>query len=171
VNLGSANRIAMPELRDALKEAGFGNVRTHAQSGNIVLESELDCAALEQTIAPLILEQFGLSVPVLARGVEELKEVVDANPFTEIAERDPKRFQVTFLSSVPDAQAITELEGFAQEYGEPFAVRGRALYAWHPDGIHSSRVATRITPKRLGVEQATARNWTTVRTMLDMAAA
>ena len=39
INLGSRNRIAMPELREALTEAGFGDVRTYVASGNVVLSS------------------------------------------------------------------------------------------------------------------------------------
>jgi uncharacterized protein (DUF1697 family) len=168
INIGAKNRIAMPALREALTAAGHGNVRTYLQSGNIVLESELADAELEAAIGELIREQFGLSIAVLARSVAELRQVVDANPFAEIAERNPKRFQVTFLSSVPGAEAVAELEAFAAEQGEPFAAVGRALYACHPEGIHVSKVATRMTPKRLGVEQASARNWATVTTLLEM---
>ena len=39
INLGSSNRIAMPELRAALETAGFRDVRTYVQSGNVLLTS------------------------------------------------------------------------------------------------------------------------------------
>ena len=41
VNLGSRNRVAMPKLRDALEDAGFDDVQTYLQSGNVVLSSGL----------------------------------------------------------------------------------------------------------------------------------
>jgi len=49
-------------------------------------------------------------------------------------------------------------------------VSGRELYTWHPEGQARSKLAAALTAKELGVN-ATARNWTTVRTLLDMASA
>ncbi len=43
---------------------------------------------------------------------------------------------------------------------------GREIYSWHPDGIARSKLALAITPKYAA---ATARNWTTVTTLLEMA--
>ena len=39
INIGSRNRIAMPALREELEDAGFGDVKTYVQSGNVVLTS------------------------------------------------------------------------------------------------------------------------------------
>ena len=39
INIGPRNRIAMPALREALEDAGFTDVQTYLQSGNVVLES------------------------------------------------------------------------------------------------------------------------------------
>ena len=39
INIGSRNRIAMPKLREALEAAGFDDVQTYVQSGNVVLSS------------------------------------------------------------------------------------------------------------------------------------
>ena len=104
INVGSANRIAMPALREALADAGFAKVRTYVQSGNIVVETGLDDEKLSDAVERLIADQFGLSVPALARGHAELAAVVSANPYPEQALQDPKRFQVSFsnLSSMPD---------------------------------------------------------------------
>lgn len=40
VNLALRNRVAMPKLREVLTRAGYDEVRTYLQSGNIVLASE-----------------------------------------------------------------------------------------------------------------------------------
>ena len=52
--------------------------------------------------------------------------------------------------------------------GEQLAVIGRELYAWHPDGIARSKLWAALAGGRLGVI-ATARNWTTVETLAEMA--
>ena len=40
INVGPNKRIAMPALREALTDAGFEDVRTYVQSGNVVLSSD-----------------------------------------------------------------------------------------------------------------------------------
>ena len=40
INLGAHNRIGMADLREALQQAGCDDVRTHLQSGNVVLTAD-----------------------------------------------------------------------------------------------------------------------------------
>jgi uncharacterized protein (DUF1697 family) len=47
------------------------------------------------------------------------------------------------------------------------AVRGREIYAWHPEGIQRSPLARMLDDRRLGVT-ATARNWATVTKLLAL---
>jgi uncharacterized protein (DUF1697 family) len=44
---------------------------------------------------------------------------------------------------------------------------GREIYAWHPEGVARSRLGAQLAAPDLGVA-ATARNWTTVTTLLAM---
>jgi uncharacterized protein (DUF1697 family) len=53
---------------------------------------------------------------------------------------------------------------------EEFAIIGREVYSWHPDGVGRSPLWERIAGKALGIA-ATSRNWTTVTTLLAMAEA
>src|ERR1700722_14914542 len=110
INVGSANRIAMPALREALLDKGFANVRTYVQSGNIVLETGLDDEKLSEAVERLIADRFGLSVPALALAHSALADVVAANPYPEQALQDPKRFQVSFLTGQPDPDAVSQLQ-------------------------------------------------------------
>jgi uncharacterized protein (DUF1697 family) len=168
INVGTAKRLPMAELRAAFKDAGFTDVQTYVQSGNIVASHAASPAGLAADCEQLIAERFGLSVPVIVRTREELAEVVSDNPFPEAAQNDPKHYQVTFLSGAPDQAALGQLAALATPE-EQFAALGRQLYAWHPGGIHLSKLANKLTPKLLGVDRATARNWTTVTTLLEMA--
>jgi uncharacterized protein (DUF1697 family) len=52
---------------------------------------------------------------------------------------------------------------------ERFAVIGREIYAWHPEGIARSRLATLLAGRASKVA-ATARNWTTVSALVSMTA-
>jgi uncharacterized protein (DUF1697 family) len=59
-------------------------------------------------------------------------------------------------------------EATAQIGRDRFVAHGRELYAWHPDGSRDSALAKLLSEKRLGVT-ATARNWNTVRKLLELA--
>ena len=166
INIGSRNRISMPELRAALEDAGFEDVRTYVQSGNVVLESRAKSESVRRKVEQVIAERFGLDVEVVVRTRAELAAVVKRNPLGKVA-KDPKRHQVTFLSAKLDGAVEKKLSSLAA-YGEEFAVIGREVYAWHPAGAARSRLWTELAGKRLGVT-ATSRNWTTVETLLAMA--
>jgi uncharacterized protein (DUF1697 family) len=168
INLGATNRVAMPALRELLGERGFEDVRTYVQSGNIVLRSGLSPARLADECRGAIAERFGLEIDVLARTRDELAEVIARNPLKEVAV-NPKRYQVTFLSTELDPSQVEELHSLAAG-PERLVVLGREVYAWHPDGVARSKLWARLGGKGLGVP-ATSRNWSTVTTLLEMAGA
>ena len=85
------------------------------------------------------------------------------------AAADPKRYQVTFLESAPAPDIAARLAAAATPE-ERFAVIGREIYAWHPEGIARSRLATLLAGRGFKVA-ATARNWITVTALLSMTAA
>ncbi len=165
INLGPNNRLAMPALREALTGAGYRRVRTHGQSGNVVLDTRQASARLTVAIATLLAEQFELTVPVVVRTASELAQVVADNPFPHEAVSQPKALQVTFCAEKVSAQGLTALQARARP-SEQVAARRREIYSWHPDGIARSKLALALTPKDA---VATARNWTTVTTLLEMA--
>ena len=156
----------MADLRALLTDAGFADVATYVQSGNIVLTSALAGGELAAEVGALVSARFGFAVPVLARSGAELAAVIDYDPIPGAAQ-DPKRYQVTFLDEAPDAAVVSRLAAAASAT-ERLAVAGRELYSFHPDGIARSKLAVQLTAKQLG-SQATARNWATVTTLREMA--
>jgi uncharacterized protein (DUF1697 family) len=166
INLGPRNRVAMPALREALEEAGFENVRTHLQSGNVVLESSAKPEAVLQEVERVISERFGLEIAVVVRTRAQLAAVVKRNPLGKVA-TESKRYQVSFLSEKLPAKVVRELEAVAAP-GEQVVAAGREVYAWHPDTIARSKLWAKLAGKDLGVT-ATARNWATVEALLALA--
>src|SRR5579875_1821727 len=166
INLGPARRVPMPELRALLAGAGYTDVATYVQSGNIVLSGDEPLEQLEPAVAALIEDHFGFEVPVIGRSAQQLAAVLAHDPIRGAAQ-DPKHYQVTFLALEPAADVVA---GLAERAGETECVvaHGRELYSWHPDGIARSKLATSLTAKALGAS-ATARNWTTVTMLVEMA--
>lgn len=167
INIGPNNRIPMAELRALLTEDGFNDVATYLQSGNVALSSTGSPQAAAQRCEGLITERFGLRIRSVVRTHDELEAVVRADPLPEAA-ADPKRYQVTFLESAPDPDIGARLAAIATRE-ERFAVIGREIYGWHPEGIARSRLATLLAGRVLKV-MATARNWTTVTALLSLTA-
>lgn len=165
VNVGAHNRLAMPALRQALAAAGFGGVRSHLQSGNVVLDSDERPETLAEAVRELIASQFGLQIDVVTRTRDELAEVLAGNPLADVV-TDPKRYQVSFLAAEPDPELVARLQALAVG-GERLAAIGRELYAWHPDGVARSKLWAALAARGLGVT-ATARNWSTVCALLAL---
>ena len=168
VNVGSRNRVAMPALREALAREGFEDVRTYLQSGNAVLSSDATPDGLTEAVRRVIASEFDLDIAVVVRSHDELAEVIARNPLGEVAS-DPKRYQVSFLATELDAEAVERLERLVVG-GERLVASGRELYAWHPLGIARSRLWNAVASPRLGVT-ATARNWSTTTSLLELARA
>jgi uncharacterized protein (DUF1697 family) len=166
INLAGRNRIAMPELREALTRAGFDDVSTYLQSGNVVLSSDAPPDEVARACRREIADRFGFDIAVVVRSLNELAGVVKRNPLAGVA-IDPKRYQVTFLDGELAPDIAGKLEALPFE-GEEFVVDGREIYAWHPDGVGRSKLASFLVGRRLGVT-GTARNWTTVTKLLELA--
>jgi uncharacterized protein (DUF1697 family) len=167
INLGPNRRIPMADLRQLLTDAGFENVKTYVQSGNIALSATAKPVQLEKELATLLEERFGFAVPVVVRSRRQLAAVVNHDPIPGAAD-EPKLYQVTFLAAKPPAAAVARLRGLARE-SERLEVAGREIYTFHPDGVAGSKLSVAIVGKDLGAG-ATSRNWTTVNRLLEMAA-
>lgn len=162
INLGSKRRLSMPDLREALEDAGFTDVETYVQSGNVVLTSKKPAAQTARAVEKLIKERFRMDVPVVTRTKGEIAAVVKANPLKSAA-KDPKRYQVTFFEKAPETKLIRKLDELATD-DEKLAHSGRELYAWHPDGVARSKLWNEIARA-----PGTSRNWTTVMKLLELA--
>ena len=162
INLGSTRRVSMPKLRDVLEDAGFGDVQTYVQSGNVVLTTNKPPKQTARAVEKLIQQHFRIDVPVVARTKGEVAAVVKANPL-EGAAKDPKRYQVTFFEEAPDSKLIRKLDELATP-DERLAHSGREIYAWHPAGVARSKLWNEIARAK-----GTSRNWTTVTKLLELA--
>lgn len=156
----------MPKLRSALEGAGFEDVATYVQSGNVVLTSGDSAAKVARAVERLIKKEFGLEIPVVVRTRAQVAAVVKRNPLGRVA-KNPKRYQVSFLDKKPSAALVRKLEEVAAS-GERVVASGREIYAWHPEGVARSKLWAALAGKGLGVT-ATARNWTTVTKLLELA--
>lgn len=159
VNVGRANRIAMPDLRAALEQVGCSGVVTYVQSGNAVVGWDGTPGELETAVRGALAER-GLQVPVVVRTADELARVVEAVPWHDL---DPKLFHVAFLAGEPEPARLAAIDHVAL-LPERVVVGERVLYLDYADGVHRSRGLARLD---VGVP-ATARNWRTVTALHEL---
>src|SRR6476620_7378896 len=94
INVGGNKIVKMETLRKVLGEAGFGDVATYIQSGNVVLTSDKDEDAVVATVTKVFDETFGFSSRPTIRTSEVLQRVIDDNPFPDA---EGSRLHAVFL--------------------------------------------------------------------------
>jgi uncharacterized protein (DUF1697 family) len=167
VNLGSHQKVSMPDLRKALESLGYTDVATYMQSGNAVVSSSVkDPAQIAEAIRAGLCDELGLDTPVLVRTGAELAAVIADNPYPELV-ATPTKLHAVFLSAQPATAAVAKLDP-AKYLPDEFQVGERVLYVSYPDGAGRSKL-TATAFARLGVD-ATARNWNTVTALAGMTA-
>jgi len=166
INVGGRHKLPMAGLRAELAGAGFTGVRTYIQSGNVVFECARGTAdSIARRMGQLIETRFGFAPRILVLGLRELEKAASANPFPRAA-AEPKSLHLFFLATVPRAADVESLRAL-KSGSEDFALRGKVLYLFTPEGFGTSKLAERVE-RQLRVE-ATARNWRTVGQLIELA--
>lgn len=94
-------------------------------------------------------------------------DLVAKNPYPQ-AKENPKSLHAVILNDDPTDAALSEFENRARG-AESFTLRNRVLYLYTPDGFGTSKLADALD-KVLKIP-LTARNWRTILTLQEMAAA
>jgi uncharacterized protein (DUF1697 family) len=154
INVGKAKRVAMADLRALLAEEGYTEIRTHLNSGNVILTGKsAPVARLEKAINT----GTGLDVRCVVLTAKELRAIVDRHPFADIATNGSRMF-AHVLGGEPDPAKLEDALKLDPDNARPGP---RVIYQWCPDGLLE---APPITAK-IGVP-VTGRNWNTI-TKLD----
>lgn len=159
VNVGGRNKVPMAALRAVLAEAGFADVATYIQSGNVVFASPLDDAAATDAIRSTIASHFGVDTPVIIRSAAQLATAIAAHPW-EPGEFDERFHHVVFLADPPPPDAVDRLADKATT--EDIAVVGSDLHVRYRAGVAGTKLDMKLIDRRLATS-ATGRNLKTVR--------
>ena len=164
VNLGARNKVPMTHLRKLLEAAGYGDVQTYIQSGNVLFTKQAkDRAALARKLERTIEEEFGVSSRVVLRTFEELREIAAARPFG----KDTSDMHVTFLLDKPKPAAVRALRALDIAPDE-VKVAGEDVFVRLPNGVQGAKLGGSQIEKTLGVP-GTMRTFRTVAKLAEMA--
>ena len=166
INITGRNMLPMKSLAALLGTLRCENVRTYLQSGNAVFESdETDRAKLCAAISAAVQKAHGFSPRVMILTAAEFTRAARGNPFPQ-AHADHKCVHLFFLESSATKADLKGMTTCAVN-GEEFALKSKVFYLHTPNGFGVSKLAERAE-RLLGVA-ATARNWRTVSSLVDLA--
>jgi uncharacterized protein (DUF1697 family) len=167
INVGTAKRVAMADLRALVEELGYADVRTLLNSGNVVFSarSGVETRDVAHRIEKALKAKQGVSARVMVISAEKLAEVIAANPLVKVAD-NPSRLLVGIMGDPAYQEKLTEI--VKKDWGREKIVcdAGRAVYMWIPQGVIESKLNAAVS-KALG-DGVTARNWATMLKLKEM---
>ena len=168
INVSGQKLIKMDALRKCYENLGFCNVTTYVQSGNVVFsDNKAKPDELAQTITRQIEKDFGFNVPIIVLTIDNLKQIIDSNPFFKDSDKDNAFLHVTFLSSKPQKADFNSIEE-KKLSGEEISFSDNAVYMYCPNGYGKTKLTNSFLEKKLKVG-ATTRNWRTTNELLRIA--
>jgi uncharacterized protein (DUF1697 family) len=165
INVGGRNPIRMPELVASFSDAGYGEVSTYLQSGNVLFTADHKKAQkLEAEVEAMLEQRFRTPLLVVIRSRDELAQTIDAAPADHGSSK--LRSDVFFLK-----HPLTAEEALAEM---PDLREGVDAVAPGPGAIYFSRVAAKATKTRIQkfmgmpiFQQITVRSWGTSVRLLE----
>jgi uncharacterized protein (DUF1697 family) len=165
INVGTAKRVSMADLRRVFEHLGYGDVRTLLNSGNVVFTIRKAASPDHATrVQQAIADRLGIQSRVVVLTRREIADAVAANPLTSVAD-NPSRLLVLACA---DANGIARLTPLLKENWTPEALvlEKRVAYLWCARGIGISRLWTMVN-RAIG-DGGTARNMTTMNRLLKL---
>lgn len=164
INVGGHKRVPMTELCDLCRNAGFKDVVSYIQSGNLVLTGAAGNAAVK--LEGAIRKRFGFAVDVIVRTAAEWSEAAEANPFAAASKKEPSRVLLLLSKAPPNEDAVPRLAERAAA-GENVRAAGGAVWIHFPGGAGTSKLPGLLD--RLIGSPSTMRNWTTALALRELA--
>lgn len=147
INLGATRKFPKEAIVAATEGAGFGDVATHINTGNVRLSTTLRSRAkIEAALEAAYLADRGFEVPTIVYSRAELREV---HEHAAAASHDGRRY-VALLRDEPGEDGLDRLRERLLP-GERVEVGGRSLHLYvGDDGVHGTRLTNPLVERCLG---------------------
>lgn len=126
VNISGRNRISMPELKEELDKAGFSDVSTYLNSGNIMFSS--DNREAGPVIEEIIKSRFGLDIPVYVTETDTLREILSHAPGWWNSGDRGRYDNLIFILSGDSPEDICRMIGEPTEGLEEIQIYGSVIF-------------------------------------------
>jgi uncharacterized protein (DUF1697 family) len=168
INVGGKNLIPMPLLKDAFEDAGFTDVSTYIQSGNVLFSAPSSSKAdLTQRIERMIRTAFDhYDASLVLRSRSQMRSIVEKAPNGFGSQPMKYRYDVLFLKPALTAKAVVA----------DVPTKEGVDRIWAGGGVvYFSRLTSRATQSRLSrvvslpiYKDMTIRNWNTTTKLVEL---
>jgi uncharacterized protein (DUF1697 family) len=167
INVGGKNLIKMDDLKRKFKSTGCEDIRTYIQSGNVTFHSKIsDENSLVNKIENELHKNVSKDVLVFLRTSEQLKSIIEANPFVKLIISNPTKLYVTFLKD--ELKPNLKLPFLsAKKDVEVIQIEDREIYCISHEIKGQYGFPNLFIEKEFGIK-ATTRNWNTVIKVNDL---
>lgn len=166
INIGKRKALK-EDLLGVAKDIGFKEAKTYLASGNLLLWGDhVGGGILERQVEDALEARIGLRTDFMVRAPEDLRAIIDGNPFKAEALDHPSHVIVNFLKAALPAGDEDILRA-AITGPERFAATARELYIDFPISIADS-LLDRDWKKTKRNPVGTTRNWNTVLKLAEL---
>jgi len=154
-------KMSMAALREGCEAAGFENVVTVGNTGNVILTSGKTAATVRREVQQVV-DGFGIRSEVFIRTARQMQMVVRADPFPAAVEDHPSYVGVCSFHKTPKWTPLDAYEGPVK---------------WSTSGAHLIRdvgrdgVVGRFDVEKILDAKMTERNWRVFANLADKAKA
>ncbi|KQY63544.1 MULTISPECIES: DUF1697 domain-containing protein [unclassified Nocardioides] len=161
INLGANRKFPKDAIKAAVEGAGFTDVETHINTGNVRLTTAMrSTAKIEVALEDAFLADRGFEVPTMVFTTAEFAQI--GRDAEELHAPELSRHYVYLLKEPLTADAMATIDGLARD-GHRAVVRGRACHLLMGEGYREGTVDPMNVARHLGV--ATNRNYNVVTTL------
>ncbi len=158
----------MTDLVKLYQSLKFKHVETYVQSGNIIFDTgERSAVLLSEQIGQKISDTYKFHVPVIIRTLEQLKIIVDSNPFINFQNRDPQKLYVTLLSEIPFGERKVNLSD-AGVCSDEYIISENNIFLYCSGRYNDTKYSNTYF-ENIFKAQATTRNWKTIHKLVEIA--
>src|SRR3954452_16658128 len=161
----AGKKMLMSDLREIIGGAGFRDVETYIQSGNVVFAGPRQSSdAVAKQLETAMKAYTKVDTRAIVRTAAELNAAIAANPYVPRADED-KLVYATFLASKPAAAAVKALDP-KQHAPDECTIVDRDIFVLAPGGYGTTKINNGYFEKKLQ-SVATTRNWRTVKKLAE----
>ncbi len=166
INVGGNNIIKMADLKSVFEKAGYTNVTTFIQSGNVIVESDIqDKEKITSHIESFLSKAFHYESRVVVRSYKEMKKIIQEVPDDWKRENDLRSYILFVKEPVTEKDVEKEVE--IKEGVDSMKIGVGVVYmSTKMEGLTKSKFS-KIIGKKI-YKDVTMRNYKTSRIILEL---
>jgi uncharacterized protein (DUF1697 family) len=167
INVGGNSIVKMAELKEALIGAGFDDVQTYIQSGNVLFGSaETDTAKLSVRIRTIIVDSFAVDAGVVVIASQTWRDIIRNAP--DLWGKD-QAFKHNLLVMIPPFDMATVLAAFGELNSDTEVIEAGAGVIYQSlSAALRGRATSSTMASKPAYKQMTIRNFNTAHKLLAL---